>query len=148
MKKLLFIVCSLTITTLMTACGDDDKDDNKNGDVTIGQLNKTTWASLAKINTFMNDFPAYDGEIDNHTITNASGVDMLVFFDYACEQSEYDEYAAKLEATGIKPIGHIQEDLNKASEYIDVILSRQLGYKRVQRGSVKGKCTKVKSNYK
>ena len=69
MKKLLFIVCSLTMTTLMTACGDDDKDDNKNGDVTIGQLNKTTWASLAKINTFMNDFPAYDGEIDNHTIT-------------------------------------------------------------------------------
>ena len=86
----------------MTACGDDDKDDNKNGDVTIGQLNKTTWASLAKINTFMNDFPAYDGEIDNHTITNASGVDMLVFFDYACEQSEYDEYAAKLEAAGFE----------------------------------------------
>lgn len=102
MKKLLFIVCSLTMTTLMTACGDDDKDDNKNGDVTIGQLNKTTWASLAKINTFMNDFPAYDGEIDNHTITNASGVDMLVFFDYACEQSEYDEYAAKLEAAGFE----------------------------------------------
>lgn len=102
MKKLLFIVCSLTNTTLMTACGDDDKDDNKNGDVTIGQLNKTTWASLAKINTFMNDFPAYDGEIDNHTITNASGVDMLVFFDYACEQSEYDEYAAKLEAAGFE----------------------------------------------
>ena len=102
MKKLLFIVCSLTITTLMTACGDDDKDDNKNGDVTIGQLNKTTWASLAKINTFMNDFPAYDGEIDNHTITNASGGDMLVFFDYACEQSEYDEYAAKLEAAGFE----------------------------------------------
>ena len=74
----------------------------KNGDVTIGQLNKTTWASLAKINTFMNDFPAYDGEIDNHTITNASGVDMLVFFDYACEQSEYDEYAAKLEAAGFE----------------------------------------------
>ena len=90
------------MTTLMTACGDDDKDDNKNGDVTIGQLNKTTWASLAKINTFMNDFPAYDGEIDNHTITNASGVDMLVFFDYACEQSEYDEYAAKLEAAGFE----------------------------------------------
>lgn len=86
----------------MTACGDDDKDDNKNGDVTIGQLNKTTWASLAKINTFMNDFPAYDGEIDNHKITNASGVDMLVFFDYACEQSEYDEYAAKLEAAGFE----------------------------------------------
>ena len=102
MKKLLFIVCSLTMTTLMTACGDDDKDDNKKGDVTIGQLNKTTWASLAKINTFMNDFPAYDGEIDNHTITNASGVDMLVFFDYACEQSEYDEYAAKLEAAGFE----------------------------------------------
>ena len=102
MKKLLFIVCSLTMTTLMTACGDDDKDDNKNGDVTIGQLNKTTWASLAKINTFMNDFPAYDGEIDNYTITNASGVDMLVFFDYACEQSEYDEYAAKLEAAGFE----------------------------------------------
>ena len=90
------------MTTLMTACGDDDKDDNKNGDVTIGQLNKTTWASLAKINTFMNDFPAYDGEIDNHTITNASGVDMLAFFDYACEQSEYDEYAAKLEAAGFE----------------------------------------------
>ena len=90
------------MTTLMTACGDDDKDDNKNGDVTIGQLNKTTWASLAKINTFMNDFPAYDGEIDNYTITNASGVDMLVFFDYACEQSEYDEYAAKLEAAGFE----------------------------------------------
>ena len=90
------------MTTLMTACGDDDKDKNKNGDVTIGQLNKTTWASLAKINTFMNDFPAYDGEIDNHTITNASGVDMLVFFDYACEQSEYDEYAAKLEAAGFE----------------------------------------------
>ena len=90
------------MTTLMTACGDDDKDDNKNGDVTIGQLNKTTWASLAKINTFMNDFPAYDGEIDNHTITNASGVDMLVFFDYAYEQSEYDEYAAKLEAAGFE----------------------------------------------
>ena len=90
------------MTTLMTACGDDDKDDNKNGDVTIGQLNKTTWASLAKINPFMNDFPAYDGEIDNHTITNASGVDMLVFFDYACEQSEYDEYAAKLEAAGFE----------------------------------------------
>ena len=90
------------MTTLMTACGDDDKDDNKNGDVTIGKLNTTTWASLAKINTFMNDFPAYDGEIDNHTITNASGVDMLVFFDYACEQSEYDEYAAKLEAAGFE----------------------------------------------
>ena len=90
------------MTTLMTACGDDDKDDNKNGDVTIGQLNKTTWASLAKINTFMNDFPAHDGETDNHTITNASGVDMLVFLDYACEQSEYDEYAAKLEAAGFE----------------------------------------------
>ena len=50
----------------------------------------------------MNDFPAYDGEIDNHTITNASGVDMLVFFDYACEQSEYDEYATKLEAAGFE----------------------------------------------
>ena len=74
------------MTTLMTACGDDDKDDNKNGDVTIGQY----------------DFPAYDGEIDNHTITNASGVDMLAFFDYACEQSEYDEYAAKLEAAGFE----------------------------------------------
>ena len=54
----------------------------------------------------MNDFPAYDGEIDNHTITNASGVDMLVFFDYACEQSEYDEYAAKLEAAGFEKHRH------------------------------------------
>ena len=105
------------MTTLMTACGDDDKDDNKNGDVTIGQLNKTTWASLAKINTFMNDFPAYDGEIENHTITNASGVDMLVFFDYACEQSEYDEYAAKLEAAGFEktPVSSLSAIYKKTS---------------------------------
>lgn len=99
----------------MTACGDDDKDDNKNGDVTIGQLNKTTWASLAKINTFMNDFPAYDGEIENHTITNASGVDMLVFFDYACEQSEYDEYAAKLEAAGFEKASSLSAIYKKTS---------------------------------
>lgn len=103
------------MTTLMTACGDDDKDDNKNGDVTIGQLNKTTWASLAKINTFMNDFPAYDGEIENHTITNASGVDMLVFFDYACEQSEYDEYAAKLEAAGFEKASSLSAIYKKTS---------------------------------
>ena len=138
----------------MTACGDDDKDDNKNGDVTIGQLNKTTWASLAKINTFMNDFPAYDGEIDNHKITNASGVDMLVFFDYACEQSEYDEYAAKLEAAGFEktPASSLSAIYKKTStKRLSISMSYSAGnlaIKRVQRGSVKGKCTKVKSNYK
>lgn len=130
MKKLLFIVCSLTITTLMTACGDDDKDDNKNGDVTIGQLNKTTWASLAKINTFMNDFHAYDGEIDNHKITNASGVDMLVFFDYACEQSEYDEYAAKLEAAGFEktPASSLSAIYKKTStKRLSILMSYSAG---------------------
>ena len=48
MKKLLFIVCSLTMTTLMTACGDDDKDDNKNGDVTIRTIKQDNMGKPCK----------------------------------------------------------------------------------------------------
>lgn len=84
MKKILaFCICALAFT----AC-------NKN-EVTNGQR----WADVVKQYAFLQDFPAYDYEMENVHYSNAFGMEQISFFDYDCPTSNFENYKTRLGAS-------------------------------------------------
>ena len=54
----------------LLGCDDKSNDDEALG----GQLSETTWESEVEKYPFLANFPAYDGELDNHRYDETSGV--------------------------------------------------------------------------
>ena len=49
---------------------------------------------------FLANFPAYDGELENHRYSETMGMLQYIIMDYECEESVKTNYCAKLEAAG------------------------------------------------
>lgn len=97
MKQILWLCPLLLMMLAMTSCRDKSKDDDKNlGD----QLTQTTWASEAEKYPFLANFPAYDGELENHRYSETMGMLQYIIMDYNCEESLKTGYCNKLEAAG------------------------------------------------
>lgn len=65
-----------------------------------GQLSETTWAAEVKKYPFLTNFPAYDGELENHRYDDTYGILQYIIMDYKCEESLKTKYCAKLTAAG------------------------------------------------
>lgn len=96
MKKILWL-CPLMLLMLgLLGCDDKSNDDETLG----GQLSETTWESEVEKYPFLANFPAYDGELDNHRYDETSGVLQYIIMDYNCDESFKTDYCAKLTAAG------------------------------------------------
>ena len=95
MKKILWL-CPLMLL-MMAFIGCDDKEDDEG---LGGQLSETTWAAEVKKYPFLSNFPAYDGELENHRYDDTYGILQYIIMDYKCEESLKTKYCAKLTAAG------------------------------------------------
>lgn len=96
MKKILWLCPLLLLMLAVIGCDDKSKDDGNLGD----QLSETTWASEMAQYPFLANFPAYDGELENHRYSETMGMLQYIIMDYECEESVKTNYCAKLEAAG------------------------------------------------
>ncbi len=88
MKKFVFAF-ALVAMFLLSGC---DKKGN-NSDTT---LDKTTWKSLVATYPFLEEFPVFEGEIENCQYRElGSDMKTVTFFDYKCEESVATSYYAK-----------------------------------------------------
>lgn len=86
MKKLLaFCLCALALI----AC---DKQKNE-------VLKVQRWADVVKQYEFLQDFPAYDYEMENVQYSNSFGMEQVSFFDYDCPTSNFENYKTRLSAS-------------------------------------------------
>ena len=97
MKRILWLCPLLLLMLAVIGCDDKSKDDGKLGD----QLSETTWASEMAQYPFLANFPAYDGELENHRYSETMGMLQYIIMDYECEESVKTNYCAKLEAAGV-----------------------------------------------
>ena len=81
----------------LLGCDDKSKDDDQTPG---GQLSETTWEAEVEKYPFLSNFPAYDGELDNHLYDETSGVLQYIIMDYNCDESFKTDYCAKLTAAG------------------------------------------------
>lgn len=96
MKKNIFMLISATIM-LVCGCG---KDDSGNESVTDPK-DTITWAALIKEYPFLNDFPVFDGEVENWQYKElGSDMKTMTFFDYKCKESVATTYYAKFVPAG------------------------------------------------
>lgn len=95
MKKILWLCPLLLLMLVFIGC-----DGKENDDTLGGQLTETTWASEVEKYPFLSNFPAYDGELDNHRYDETSGVLQYIIMDYNCDESFKTDYCAKLTAAG------------------------------------------------
>lgn len=96
MKRILWLCPLLLLMQAVIGCDDKSKDDGNLGD----QLSETTWASEMAEYPFLANFPAYDGELENHRYSETMGMLQYIIMDYECEESVKTNYCAKLEAAG------------------------------------------------
>ena len=96
MKRILWLCPLLLLMLAVIGCDDKSKDDGNLGD----QLSETTWASEMAQYPFLANFPAYDGELENHRYSETMGMLQYIIMDYECEESVKTNYCAKLEAAG------------------------------------------------
>lgn len=96
MKRILWLCPLLLLMLAVIGCDDKSKDDRNLGD----QLSETTWASEMAEYPFLANFPAYDGELENHRYSETMGMLQYIIMDYECEESVKTNYCAKLEAAG------------------------------------------------
>lgn len=96
MKRILWLCPLLLLMLAVIGCDDKSKDDGNLGD----QLSETTWASEMAEYPFLANFPAYDGELENHRYSETMGMLQYIIMDYECEESVKTNYCAKLEAAG------------------------------------------------
>ena len=96
MKRILWLCPLLLLMLAVIGCDDKIKDDGNLGD----QLSDTTWASEMAEYPFLANFPAYDGELENHRYSETMGMLQYIIMDYECEESVKTNYCAKLEAAG------------------------------------------------
>ena len=96
MKRILWLCPLLLLMLAVISCDDKSKDDGNLGD----QLSETTWASEMAEYPFLANFPAYDGELENHRYSETMGMLQYIIMDYECEESVKTNYCAKLEAAG------------------------------------------------
>ncbi len=81
----------------LLGCDDKSKDDDQTPG---GQLSETTWEAEVEKYPFLSNFPAYDGELDNHRYDETSGILQYIIMDYNCDESFKTDYCAKLTAAG------------------------------------------------
>ena len=97
MKKILWLCPLLLLMLAVIGCDDKSKDD----DTTLGgQLSQTTWESEVEKYPFLANFPAYDGELENHRYSETMGMLQYIIMDYNCEESLKTNYCDKLTAAG------------------------------------------------
>ena len=96
MKRILWLCPLLQLMLAVIGCDDKSKDDGNLGD----QLSETTWVSEMAEYPFLANFPAYDGELENHRYSETMGMLQYIIMDYECEESVKTNYCAKLEAAG------------------------------------------------
>ena len=96
MKRILWLCPLLLLMLAVIGCDDKSKDDGNLGD----QLSETTWASEMAEYPFLANFPAYDGELENHRYSETMGMLQYIIMDYECEESVKTNYCTKLEAAG------------------------------------------------
>ena len=96
MKRILWLCPLLLLMLAVIGCDDKSKDDGNLGD----QLSETTWASEMAQYPFLANFPAYDGELENHRYSETMGMLQYIIMDYECEESVKSNYCTKLEAAG------------------------------------------------
>lgn len=110
MKRItLALLCALSALFIFAGCGKDNKDDQH-------PLGNKTWTELVKEYSFLSEFPAFDGEIENVVHNNTMGLESVAFFDYKYDQSVADNYLKKFAST----------DFEK-SEYADIYKKKKDG---------------------
>ncbi len=57
------------------------------------------WADVEKQYPMLQDFPAYEYEMENVQYSNISGLESVTYFDYKCEKSCYDNYKKAIESS-------------------------------------------------
>ena len=123
MKRItLALLCALSALFIFAGCGKDNKDDQH-------PLGNKTWTELVKEYSFLSEFPAFDGEIENVVHNNTMGLESVAFFDYKCDQSVADNYLKKFAST----------DFHN-SEYADIYKKKKDGKKDKKKDSICAKC--------
>ncbi|MCM1034482.1 MAG: hypothetical protein NC038_02790 [Paludibacter sp.] len=59
-------------------------------------LKTRKWADVTKQYAFLQDFPAYNYELENVHYNNAYGMEQLSFFDYDCPTAHFEAYKTQL----------------------------------------------------
>lgn len=100
MKKVMFaLLCAVSALLVFAGCSNDDEKE-------ITPSGKMTWAALVKDYPFLNEFPAFDGEIENVVHTNYRGLESVAFFDYKCDKAVADTYLGKFASTSFEKSEH------------------------------------------
>lgn len=137
MKKILWLCPLLLLMLAAIGCDDKSKDDDKN---LGGQLSETTWESEVANYPFLANFPAYEGELDNHRYSETMGMLQYIIMDYECEESVKTNYCAKLEAAGFVDEGGYgiykkttaEYDLTASISYVGTTLALSLSANPIQ----------------
>lgn len=98
MKKI-FYAAFCTTLLLLTGC-DKNESEKGPGKGDLDYPGKTSWKALVKKHPFLSEFPAFQGEIENHHYTEIMGSESVVFFDYSCEPSVATIYYDKINSAG------------------------------------------------
>ena len=95
MKKTIKTCLALCLCALaMVACN------SQTGGTDVDNVNKVQkWADVVKTYPMLQDFPAYEYELENVQYSNSHGLEQVTYFDYKCEKSCYEEYKKKIATT-------------------------------------------------
>lgn len=88
----------------MLVCGCSKENGGDQNHVTCPAV-KVTWAALVKEYSFLENFPVFDGEVENFKYAEPLGMKTVTFFDYGCEESVATTYYAKFAPAGFTKSG-------------------------------------------
>lgn len=114
---LVLCLCALA----MVAC--------KSGGTDVENVNKVQkWAAVEKTYPMLQDFPAYEYEMENVQYSNEHGLESVTFFDYKCEKSCYETYKKKVEGTSFTVIGDYGDNASYRQEKDGATLMITMSY--------------------
>lgn len=124
MKKAIKTCLALCLCALtMMACN------GKTGGTDVDNVNKVQkWADVVKTYPMLQDFPAYEYELENVQYSNISGLEQVTYFDYKCEKSCYETYKKKVESTAFTIIGDYGDSASYRQEKDGATLMITMSY--------------------